>query len=1161
MIIKNKLRQISNAGLAVSFLAFSLLSTLTLLLPHASAVTTSSISTVYGDPAIKCAPSITALGGFPYSIPVFKAAGQSNVPSELSRLAAGSVSGVGNTAASKAVFKDLSDLKAIPMITFKAANGATNNNDLCAGSLVFFRQLEASDQNTFYGIWSCPAAFNNTPLCARAGGGVPTYRVVTGTVDPKAKTLTFGLPDGTSGTVLLAQTDNALTNPNIFTQGSTTGAGNAGGGVDLATCIVANSHSGIQKPCLDPRSNASFTDWGHISYDGNVYVAGQWGGGDHMYYTLVATSKNAKLASLSPRFDINTHADQTDFNIDDAKDPQQLSQLKDALNRTGGKRQTIDITFQADGTSGNVTTNMSGVHAVADYYPDSKDASKDYIELVFTSAGGNESHFLGKYTRADDKSTTFTLAGAGYSGCGTTLQPRFVLGSNPRTKGAIAPANWSLQANSTPCQELAIPVTVHVQAMDAVPPTAPTKSVNTDNAASGPSCEAHGTNLSWILCPIIDIASHAIQSIYNNMIQPLLVTKAIDITNNPADPTHTFQIWSNFRLIGDIFLVAALIIVVYAQSIGGGMLDAYTAKKMLPRLLIAGILINTSIYLVALAVDISNVVGNGIAALLEAPFKSTPGGFKIQLSGLGSDVGMGAIIAGGVYAWFAGAALIEFMLVFMLVPGFLIFIAILATVVLRRGLILLLIVLAPVAFALYCLPNTEKYFRQWWDTLFKTLLVYPIIAVLFALGNIMSVTINLAVKSGDGGASAAVADLLSIAALFVPLFLIPFSFKLAGGILGRAHDALQTAGKRGSEFWKGNQNDPFSRRNQARYKLGDRNTLMRERAVDRGSAEGAGIGRRTIGRAANWGNLQAKRSMYNKQRSEMLQGQINTGDDSNIRDLFIAWDSTGGKDGSGAWYRRMDMENGHRVAGASAVYEGTNARQRGQIAKNKSMSLYKGDKSAVQDALYYEWKKTSFEPSQMGRIGHQYGEILAEHGFNEGEGAGMMKGVTFRHQGQSLAGKHSTYKKQDDGSWGWKTDHMSLTKEGSLNIGTYGWSNQDVSTFDELSSGYNGMSQVLGAEGIESKAGFGDQTVIRDTGTEYDGKTRDQVANARKQLIAMAETLNPSRGSSAQGRVDTVGEDGPQITGMGGVSGAPVRVQEAARNFHRTVFGGTDGDG
>jgi len=81
-------------------------------------------------------------------------------------------------------------------------------------------------------------------------------------------------------------------------------------------------------------------------------------------------------------------------------------------------------------------------------------------------------------------------------------------------------------------------------------------------------------------------------------------------------------VWSSFRLYGDIVLVIALLVIVFGEAIGGGVIDAYTAKKVLPRILIAAILINLSIYIVAALEDIVNIVGSGLDSLIRLPFQN-----------------------------------------------------------------------------------------------------------------------------------------------------------------------------------------------------------------------------------------------------------------------------------------------------------------------------------------------------------------------------------------------------------------------------------------------------------------------------------------------------------------------------------------------------------
>lgn len=661
---------------------------------------------------------------------------------------------------------------------------------------------------------------------------------------------------------------------------------------------------------------------------------------------------------------------------------------------------------------------------------------------------------------------------------------------------------------------------------------------STDNNAT---CETTASPLTWIVCPIINALAEASDFIFDQLVKPMLVGRDLGYTDS-NEPLY--NVWSSFRVIANILLIIALLIVVFGQSIGGGMVDAYTAKKVIPRVLAVAILINISIYLVVLALDITNIIGAGISNLIYAPFGQNDA-FTLKLgSGAGAAATLG--VAGGVGAlWVGGLAAIQFIAVFLLLPAALSLIGAFATLIIRQGIIVALIVSSPIAFAAYVLPNTEKYFKQWWGLFIKTLMVYPIVMIIFALADIMSAIIS----DSFGYAADWLADLVSLALLIIPLFLIPFAFKMAGGAIGSLYGTFSNWGKQGGEFIKGNPNDQNSLRNRSRYKVGDNTTQFRERAVKAGSKDGSGRVRRNFGRAMNYGNLQAKRSAYNKQRSEMQQSQIATGDDTNIRDLFIAQASDGN------WYRRMDMKrqaDGSLVAdaGIKPVYDAVN----GAIAHKKSMSLYGKDKSSVQDGLYYEWKKTSFNPEQMQNLSTQYGEVLDENGFDDDEGKEMGKGVGFRHQAQTLASKHSTWgKDKQTGEWGMQVNHLDLAKETALNLGTYQLSNQDVTTFDEYTKGFTDMEQIISSQGTAS-----DDTVLTDKevdkGSEYEGKTYAQIKQAHRRIRKIAVSTNPDQRMGAVGDQVPKGPDGAlEGTGYGGVSNAPVEVQAAARRLSTVV--------
>src|SRR5437868_6794791 len=68
-----------------------------------------------------------------------------------------------------------------------------------------------------------------------------------------------------------------------------------------------------------------------------------------------------------------------------------------------------------------------------------------------------------------------------------------------------------------------------------------------------------------------------------------------------------------------LLLLIGLVMVV-SQMIGIGPFDAYTVKKVLPRMLAAAVLITLSWFLCKFVIDIFNIIGQSVRGLLYAPF-------------------------------------------------------------------------------------------------------------------------------------------------------------------------------------------------------------------------------------------------------------------------------------------------------------------------------------------------------------------------------------------------------------------------------------------------------------------------------------------------------------------------------------------------------------
>lgn len=895
-------------------------------------------------------------------------------------------------AEAKAVFQAIATQSenVIPIV-FTGANNAGYADAQCAGSMVLFRRVSDTASTKFYGFW------RGTP-----GTTIDfnSLKVVTGSVNLTTKSLTFGLPGKGTYTINLAdQNPSILANPQYFS-GTGTGGGTASTNT-LAGCLnTYNTGSGssqVQSKCLDNRG-ASFIDVAHINLDGETYTAQQWGG-DSITYALDG-SNDAALNALGPSFVLDTsQGTATDISIqEDGTNLEELQHLRDVLASKG----STDIEFQVNGTKvGTISTSFGSISRVATYYPDKTDPKADSMQLAFTNgAGGNESHFYGTYAYKD--ANTFVISAGGFAECGTAKQPRFELLTAPsrsQMDGVTSVrATWYVQTAST-CKEVAIPVLVLLEKPGTDLPS--TTTGGQQNGSQTVTCEAaEGAILAWLFCPIINGLAHAVAGIYSGFVEPMLKVDPIP-TSNTGPNAYIFQIWQNFRVFGNIFLIIALLVIVFGQSIGGGAIDAYTARKVLPRLLIAAIAINLSIYIVAFAIDVSNIVGAGVASLIQQPFGNT-NNFNIILgNGTGAaGIGLLAIVGGGIWAWSLGGALVQFLFVFVLLPAFFIFIAILVTIVIRQALIIFLVLVAPVAFALYTLPNTEQYFRRWWDLLFRTLLVYPIIMVTFALANIMSVLIS---KSGNGtGQNSFLSQILSIVVLVIPLVAIPYSFRLAGGLLGKLHDVVTNYGKRSTEAIKGNQNDPTSLRNRTRQKMGGQITRGRAQTFRT-------LDKKNILPGANafiFGSALEKEALLNQQTHQRVFTVKDFGDDSviNARASFIDTRRTI-SDGNGTMIANPNF-------GKRTTLDGKSVSDAQWKAANMQYPTL-GDLQAVAD--YRSTKVLTTEEAQ--RFSQYFGMMAQQQGLSANEATGIYTGLSFARQNERGEFKYGAYTQNDDGSF------------------------------------------------------------------------------------------------------------------------------------------------
>ena len=271
--------------------------------------------------------------------------------------------------------------------------------------------------------------------------------------------------------------------------------------------------------------------------------------------------------------------------------------------------------------------------------------------------------------------------------------------------------------------------------IDSVAAAGGTVGAGGGGGAAGTSCA--GGAMGWLFCPLINYMAKTIQLVAG-LIDNLLTVKFLSSQSGGA---AIEGIWRAVLSVANIMLVIAFMFIIFSQSTSAG-LSNYGIKRMLPRLIIAAILMNLSFYICAFAIDLSNIIGASVMGFLLGSGNTISSSVTAATGGGGgflSSVGQGAgAVVGGI-------AIIG-LLFFLLTPIVLGIIGIFVVIVGRQVMLLVLVLVSPLAFVAWLLPNTEKYFKKWSELFLQMLIMYPVIMLIFGAGLLLS---NLITSSGD----------------------------------------------------------------------------------------------------------------------------------------------------------------------------------------------------------------------------------------------------------------------------------------------------------------------------------------------------------------------------------------------------------------------------
>ena len=339
---------------------------------------------------------------------------------------------------------------------------------------------------------------------------------------------------------------------------------------------------------------------------------------------------------------------------------------------------------------------------------------------------------------------------------------------------------------------------------------------DSDSASREPDCQTRSGALGWIICPLITTAADYIQRAYVNLIEPFLSIDAVLFDTSTNGGKALRNIWAIFQGFANLIFVIVFLIVIFSQLTGVG-IDNYGIKKILPKLVVGAILINLSYFICQLAIDLSNILGRAIGGLfnnMSAEIDSDLSQVYVNLNptesatgvqafvdlakdNLGVVIGIAGVLAFGAFLAAGPVIIIPALLalISLAVGAFFLF----ALLAIRQAVAVILVVVSPLAFAAYMLPNTKSLFKRWFDTFKGLLMAYPIASALVFGGEFVS-KILLAASTSNGGGGEGVQKtitslgiILSAAVVAVaPIFYIPSLIKKSLTALSGVTAALAT---------------------------------------------------------------------------------------------------------------------------------------------------------------------------------------------------------------------------------------------------------------------------------------------------------------------------------------------------------------------------------
>ncbi|NMB48501.1 hypothetical protein GYA13_03610 [Candidatus Kuenenbacteria bacterium] len=238
--------------------------------------------------------------------------------------------------------------------------------------------------------------------------------------------------------------------------------------------------------------------------------------------------------------------------------------------------------------------------------------------------------------------------------------------------------------------------------------------------------------------------------VFGTLVSSILIPMLVSVANynNFLSQEGVTIGWTVVRDLANLFVVAGILLVAIGTLFN---IEAYSYKKLLPKLILGAIIINFSKMIVGFMIDISQV----ITLTFVNGFEDIAAGNLINAIGIGKILSIGLENISSVASDNIGLALLGSLLlgVIVLVVTAAVLVVLIAYFVGRIIILWIAIVLSPLLFVMPFIPGGDKFASQMWGMVSKQLFSGPLVAFFLWLSfTIMAVLDNKTNSIFQGGA-------------------------------------------------------------------------------------------------------------------------------------------------------------------------------------------------------------------------------------------------------------------------------------------------------------------------------------------------------------------------------------------------------------------------